>query len=260
MHTRLTLILLLTFSFCAALIAKPVEDFSAAIIKGKNLIEKGVQKNDEKLLVDARATFERLTQNDEMQWLTHYYVGLADYRLAIYYQSQNNSKQLIKYLDDGIQHIYTSLEKNEEFADAHGLLSALLGQKIGTDPSLGMTLGMEAMTAMNDAITYGKDNPRVALFSAISAYYTPEQYGGSKTRAMQEMSRAIGLFENENLEDKRLPDWGHDEALVWHARFNLEAVNLDTAKQSIEKALKLSPENAFAKYVQQELKKKLSEK
>ena len=192
MQKRLALVILICLILNALLIAAPADDFDSAIINGKKLIEKGTQKFDEKTLMDARSHFERLLQNEEMQWLTNYYIGYADYRLAIYYQAQSNQEMQLKYLDDGIEHIYASLDKNEKFADAHGLLSSLLGQKISTDPALGMTLGMESMTAISEALENGKDNPRVAIFAAISAYYTPEQFGGSRTKAMTEMTRAPG--------------------------------------------------------------------
>ncbi len=260
MQKRLALITLIGLILNALLIAAPADDFDSAIIKGKKLIEKGTQKFDEKTLMDARSHFERLLQNEEMQWLTHYYISYADYRLAVYYQAQSNKEMSLKYLDDGIEHIYASLEKNEKFADAHGLLSSLLGQKIGTDPALGMTLGMESMTAISDALEYGKNNPRVAMFSAISAYYTPEQFGGSKTKAMTEMTRAAALFEKENLQDKRLPDWGHDQSLTWLGRFHTAAGEFDLAKKNLEAALKLSPESSFAKSSQAQLKQKMAEK
>lgn len=253
-------LVLLIFTCNTQAFSNPGDDFSDAVIKGKAMIKTGVQKFDGKILLEARSHFERLSQNKQMQWLTHYYIGLADYRLAIFYQSQNKRDQLIKYLDDAIENMHASLKKNEEFADAHGLLSALLGQKIGTDHSLGMTLGMESMTAMSDAVEYGKSNPRVAMFSAISAYYTPEQYGGSKTRAMQEMNRAVGLFKKENLEDKRLPDWGHDEALTWLAKFNMDTENYDKAKQHLDAALKLDPESQFAKITLEQLQQLTADK
>lgn len=260
MQKRLTLVALICLILNALLIAAPADDFGNAIIKGKKLIEKGTQKFDEKTLMDARSHFERLLQNEEMQWLTHYYIGYTDSRLATYYQVQNNKEMLLKYLDDGIEHIYYSLEKNEKFADAHGLLSSLLGQKINTDPALGMTLGMESMTAVSDALEYGKENPRVAMFAAISAYFTPEQFGGSKTKAMSEMTRAAELFKKENLEDKRLPDWGHDQALTWLGRFHTAAGEFDLATKNLQAALKLSPESSFAKSSQEQLKQKMAEK
>lgn len=236
------------------------DDFDKMIVKGKAMIQEAVDNNSEAKLLEARSLFERLLQNKEMQWLTEYYIGYVDYRIAIMYMIQQKTEQQVKYLDDGIERLNVSVEKNADFADAYGLLSAMLGQKIGTDPSLGMTLGFEATSNLSDALELGGNNPRVALFSAYSAFYTPEQFGGSKTRAMKEILRSTELYETENLEDKRLPDWGHSEAWGFSGNIQLQAGELDQAKKSVEKALEINPKDGLAQYVQQQIAKKVSEK
>lgn len=236
------------------------DDFDEIIIKGKKMIQEGVDNNSEAKLLEARSLFERLLQNKEMQWLTEYYIGYVDYRIATMYMIQQNTEQQVKYLDDGIKGLNVSVEKNAEFADAYGLLSAMLGQKIGIDPSLGMTLGYEAASNLSDALELGGDNPRIALFSAYSEFYTPEQFGGSKTRAMKEIQRSTELYKTENLEDKRLPNWGHSEAWGFLGYIHLQTGELEGAKKSVKKALEINSKDGFAQYVQQQLAKKVSEK
>lgn len=260
MKKRVLLVALFCSLVTAISISAPTDEFDKFILQGKKLIADGVDKWDEKTMLEARSLFERLLQNEDMKWLTSYYIGYVDYRLAIYYQTQNKMELVVKYLDDGIDHLQAAIEAKEEFADAHGLLSSLLGQKIGTDPSLGMTLGMEAATTLSDALEYGKDNPRVAMFSAISAYFTPEQFGGSKTRATAEIERSVKLFGNQKLPDKRLPDWGHSDALTWQGRFYMEAERFELSKQSLEQALRVNPQNTFAQMTKQQLEQKMSQK
>lgn len=256
MPKRFPFIALMAWLAVNVAIASPSDDFDKLILKGKKLIAEGVDKWDEETMLQARSLFERLLQNKDMKWLAHYYIGYADYRLAIYYQAQNKTDMAVKYLDDGIEHLKLSIEGKEEFGDAYGLLSSLLGQKIGADPSLGMALGMEAATTMSDALEHGKDNPRVAMFSAVSAFYTPEQWGGSKERAMKEIARSVALFRNEHLEDERFPDWGHSEALAWQARFYIAAEKFEMAKKSVEQALKIDPNSGFARQTKQQLEQK----
>lgn len=260
MQKRVFFITLFCLLITGLSISSPADEFDQLILKGKKLIAEGMDKWDEKTMLEARSLFERLLQNKDMQWLTHYYIGYADYGLAVYYQSQNKKDLLVKYLDDGIDHLHAAIEAKKKFADAHGLLSSLLGQKIGADPSLGMTLGIEAATTLSDALAYGKDNPRVAMFSAISAQFTPEQFGGSKTRALAEIERSIKLFESEKLEDERLPDWGHSDALTWQGRFYMQADKLDLAEKSLENALKVNSKSAFAQMTQRQLEQKMSQK
>ncbi|MFQ5823072.1 MAG: hypothetical protein ACE5JB_03355 [bacterium] len=250
---RIFVICLIYFAIVGSPLAGPSDDFDELISKGKKLIEEGVHKWDETILMEARSLFERLLQNEEMKWLTHYYIGYADYRLAIYYQEQNKRDLLIKYLDDGIEHLEASIGLKDNFADSHALLSSLLGQKISTDPALGMTLGYKSGAALSDAKGIDDKNPRVALISAISSYYTPEQFGGSKTRALEEMKQSVELFKKEKLGDARLPDWGHSEALAWLGKFYLDEQKWQLAKQNLEEALKIDPQNGFAKLMQNQL-------
>lgn len=259
MTKRITILTLFCFALTGLSLASPVDDFDDMVLKGKKLIEEGADSGDEKKLLQARSLFERLLQNKEMQWLAEYYVGYADYRLAAVHMIQQNTEKQVQYLDDGIEHLNVSIEKNEEFADAHGLLATLLGQKIGTDPSLGMTLGMETMTAMSDALEYGKENPRVAMFSGLSAFYTPEQFGGSRTRGVEEMERSAELFAKEKLEDKRMPDWGNTDALTFLALFQMQTDQLNSAEKNLEKALKINPNSGFAKAIQGQLRRNRSQ-
>ncbi|MFQ6114581.1 MAG: tetratricopeptide repeat protein, partial [bacterium] len=231
-------------------------DFDELILKGKNVIFEGVQKWDEKVLIQARALFERLLQKDKMPWLTHYYMGYADYRLSLYYQSKNNQSLSTKYLDEGIEHLRESIKSKDDFAESHALLSNLLGQKIGTDPALGMTLGPESGFELQRAKQLDEKNPRVLFISAMSAYFTPPEFGGSQTRAVEQMKAAIDLFKKEKIEDPRLPDWGHTEALTWLAKFYMQEKKWELAKQNLEKALKIDPQNQFAKMVQSQLEQK----
>jgi tetratricopeptide (TPR) repeat protein len=236
------------------------DNIDEQIVKGKKLLQEGVRKFDEKTLLESRSQFVKLQANDEIQWLANYYVAYADYRLAILYGSQNKPQQQIQHLDQGISSLYSTLEKNEQFADAQALLAAMLGQRISTDPQLGMSLGPESGTAIMDAKRFGKDNPRVALFSAIISYFTPTEYGGSTTRAIEEMKRAAELFETENLEDKRLPDWGESESHIWLARFYTETDQLDLAKASLDRAMKIDPQMSYAKVIESRLQEKLAKK
>ena len=247
MSKRFLVVALISLSSVHAGRAHSGDEFEKLLLEAKQRLTAAVNQWDEPGLLEARSLFERLLQNEKWQWLTHYYVGYADYNLAIYYQTRNKKDLALQYLDDGIAHVEAAVAARQDFADAHALLSSLLGQKIGMDPSLGTSLGPQAGTALAEALKYGPDNPRVALISALSAYFTPEAFGGSKTRAVQELERAIKLFESETLEDPRLPDWGHSDAWTWRARFHLDAGEVEQARKCLERALKVNPESAFAR-------------
>lgn len=245
---------LIVFMIFTSIYSQNNNQIDELIIQGKALVQEGFTKLDGGILIKARAHFERLLQQNQMPWLIHYYLGYIDYRLNLYFQSKNDNDSSIKYLDDGIQHLKKSIQLKEDFAESHALLSILLGQKISTDPSLGMQLGPEAGFELQRAQQLDKDNPRVAFISAMSTYFTPPEFGGSKIRAIEEMKEAIHLFEKQKTEDPRLPDWGHAEAHLWLARFYIQENQWERAQIYLEQALKIEPDSQFAKIVQEQLK------
>ncbi len=255
--TTSTLLILLA---AASVNAMQKNDFRAQLLKAKKLVENARHESSESRLLDARAEFERLSQDKEMGWLADYYVAYADYRLAVYQMSRNETAQQTTYLDHGIDRLDRCLEKNEEFADAGALQANLIGQKINASPALTMDLGMILGEVMADALRRGPSNPRVAMFSALNAYFTPVQFGGSKIKALEEMGRAVHIFDEEEQKDQPFPDWGHDEALTWLARMQMEAGQNEAAQKTIAQALKLNPGSGFARSVQSRLQERQSSK
>ena len=52
------------------------------------------------------------------------------------------------------------------------------------------------------------ENPRVFLLEGQDKYYTPEQYGGSKSEAKQLFEEAKKKFESFKPADSIAPTWG----------------------------------------------------
>ena len=192
-------------------------------------------------------------------WLIHYYIALADYRIVSFYFSQQNQEQAKKYIDDGIEHLQSCLEMKDDFAEAYSLLSSLYGNKIGTDPQLGMTLGPKSGVMMAKAMKLEPQNPRTQLIAAWSAYFTPKMWGGGKDKAKEHYEQAIAFFDSFKVTDPLLPDWGHDEAYAWLGMAQMEAEEFEAAKTNFNKALEINPEYGWVKYVLlQDLQKKMA--
>ena len=58
-----------------------------------------------------------------------------------------------------------------------------------------MTFGQSAAQALEVAKGLNPENPRVYLLEGIDKYYTPEQYGGSKTEGKRLFEEAMKKFE-----------------------------------------------------------------
>jgi tetratricopeptide (TPR) repeat protein len=249
---KFTFLGILFFLSINLLLAQPSID--KIILDGKKQLVAGTNVWNEETIMNARSLFERLKMQKDKLDLVHYYIGLADYRLAArYFLNQDPKAQ--QYLDDGIKNLELALKKNKKLADAHALLSSLYGQKISMDPALAMTLGPQSWTSMDNAMKLEPKNPRVLMLKAMSTYFAPEQFGGSKPNGLKEMETAIATFRNEKLDNPLLPDWGIEDALMMMATWKMEGGDNETASKLIEETLKINPNFGWAKEMKGQLSK-----
>jgi hypothetical protein len=72
--------------------------------------------------------------------------------------------------------------------------------------------GYKYSTLANENLTKAEklnpDNPRVYYLSALSFFYTPEDFGGGTAVAKPLFEKAEKLFNEESGKDKLLPSWG----------------------------------------------------
>ena len=229
------------------------------IIMGKQHLQKALNNWKEPDLFLARAFFERIQPDSSHSWLIHYYLGLADYRIVSFYFSQQQLDQAKKYIEDGIQHLESAIRLRADFAEAYSLLSSLYGNKIATDPMLGMTLGPKSGTVLAKALKLAPQNPRTQLISGWSAYFTPKMWGGGKDKAKKYFQQAIVYYDSFKVDSSVLPDWGHEEAYAWLGLANMEDGEFDRAKINFDKSLEINPEYSWVTYVLlPDLKKKIA--
>lgn len=236
-------------------------NLDSIIIQGKKYLHQAVNRWAEKDLLSTRAYFERLTIVQPDFWLAHYYFGLADYRLVSYYFSQEKMDKAIKFIDEGIEHLLLVTELKNNCADAFSLLSSLYGNKIATNPMLGMSLGPKSGIAMGKAMQLEPRNPRNYLIAGLSAYFTPKMFGGGKDKAEENLRQALTCYDSCKVDNAVLPDWGHEEAYAWLGLLQMEQEQLAQAAESFANSLAINPQYNWVHYVlQPELDKKISGK
>lgn len=244
-RTRSILVCLfgLAFSLAVPATAQPVDSL---IVRGRTLLNESMTSGGVSTLQKARALFERATGVDTLAALSHYYVGLADYRLINRVDDEDRTEQ---FMDDAQTHLERAVELRPEWAEAHALLSAIYGRKAGQGMISGMRYGPKAGNAMQRAKELAPDNPRVILVDAISLYNTPSMFGGDKQKAVGRLQAAIDRFEATTPNDPLAPQWGHADAYAWLGTAHLDAGRPDAAKQALENALDVRPDYAWVKYV-----------
>lgn len=224
------------------------------IIQGKQFIQKGVNNWSDGDLLQGRALFERALAQVEDNYLCHYYLGYAYYRLSVLC---NEEQKVSQYVEDGIEHLAKSIELKDDFSDSHALLSSLYGSKIIINPLLGMTLGPEAGKEISRANELNPNNPRAYLVHGISKYHTPPMWGGGVDKAIESLLKATSLYDSLPPPDSLMPDWGHDEAYLWLGNCYMRKEDYKSAKLQFQKALQINPENG---QVRDELLKEVEEK
>ncbi len=227
----------------APLHAQPADSLLA---QGKRLLQQGADEGDAALLQQARATFERAAADAEAAPLAHYYAALADYRLLY---APDRPAEKVDLLNDAIDHLEKATAQDEGFAEAHALLSSMLGQKAGEQWYKAMFLGPKADDAMERAKTLAPENPRVVLLEAIGTFNKPGMFGGDKEAALDGFQEATRLFEQETVSDPLAPSWGHEEAYAWIGLAHMDANRPEEARQAFEQALEINPDYGWVENV-----------
>lgn len=158
--------------------------------------------------------FDRIGKKETKQWLTSYYAALAYLQKGrMQMQSGKMSELSInadiadKYLDQA------EAIAGKDNSEIHLLRKMAYSLKMMENPAERyMTDGMKAMEELKKAETLDPNNPRVALIKAEDTYFTPEQYGGSKEKGIEQFKTALEKFNAFKPKTALDPNWGKAEA------------------------------------------------
>lgn len=230
---------------------------ASLLTSGKNILQKGINEGNLDAMYAARATFERALADKSLSAWSHYYIALADYRIANYLltQGKKNKDRASKHLKEAAEHLEEATREDITRDDAktiaaevYALLSSVYGRQISLSGIKGMFLGPKSGNLLKKAEQLAPDNPRVVLSAAIGAFNTPKMWGGSKERAIEGFQRAAYLFAREKPTDPIHPVWGHSETYAWLGIAYMDRDEENSAREAFEKALEIDPDNGWVKY------------
>lgn len=122
-------------------------------------------------------------------------------------------------------------------SDAFRLRGSLLGQVIAQGGALaGMRFGGESANALDQAIALDPKSAAAYTDRAIGYLFTPAMFGGSHSKAIQLLQKAVSL------------DPKYDTAHIWLAQAYLMDKKPDSALGEAEIAQRLNPNRAFTQY------------
>lgn len=179
--------------------------YESAMTKQVALLDDSTSFNPDKLLEIAN-TFERIGAAEKTQWLPFYYASYC-YVMTSFMQKDNDK---VDDLSDkaavNIEQAEAISPKNDEINCVKSLIAT---SRIRVDPmSRGMKYGMESANLLVQASQLNQENPRVYMLQGQSLFFTPEQFGGSKTEAKKKFEVALQKFSTFKPASSIAPHWG----------------------------------------------------
>ena len=119
------------------------------LVSGKQMLRAGENGGSLDALYAARAAFERTLADTGLAAWGHYYIALADYRIADYLLAadEENKGAASEHLKATVEHLQKATEIDPQAAEAYALLASAYGRQIGLNPIKGMVLGRRAEQA-----------------------------------------------------------------------------------------------------------------
>lgn len=158
--------------------------------------------------------FDRIGKKETKEWLPAYYAAFAYLQKGRMLMQSGKMSELSvnanaadKYLDQA------EAIAGKDNSEIHLLRKMAYSLRMMENPAERyMTDGMKAMEELQKAETLDPSNPRVALIKAEDTYFTPEQYGGSKEKGLQQFKEALEKFKTFKPKTALDPNWGKAEA------------------------------------------------
>lgn len=163
--------------------------------------------------IDLANSFERIANAEKNQWLPYYYAALCQVMAGYFSMGDNPMGGNADKTDPLADKAKALLDKAEELEKDNSeiyLVRKMVNSlhMMGNPMQRYMTDGTAAAEALAMAKKLNPDNPRVYLQEGQDKYYTPEQFGGSKTEAKQLFERAYKQFEIFKPASSIHPNWG----------------------------------------------------
>jgi len=172
-------------------------------------------------LKDLSAAFERIGDAEKTQWLPYYYsaLALANAGNFIYVSNQSNPaelKNLDALADKADQMIAKAESMNKDNSEIYTVRKMIASMRMMVDPmNRYMTYGPKAQEALETAKKLNPENPRIYLLEGEDKFFTPEQYGGSKTEAKKLFEEALKKYEAFQPATPLDPVWGKTTAMYF---------------------------------------------
>jgi hypothetical protein len=208
---KLCMISLLFLCMQATVFAQS-EKYIKAMEEKKALLE---QANSADSWTDLANGFERIAEAEKTQWLPYYYAALS--RVMTGYMISNGktggfADKTDPEADRADAMIAKALALSGENSEIWCVKKMIATLRMSADPmTRWQTYGPAASEALQKARQMDPGNPRVYLLEGQDKFFTPEQFGGSKTEAKVLFEESLKKFETFKPASSLHPDWGRGQ-------------------------------------------------
>jgi hypothetical protein len=161
-------------------------------------------------------TFERVGDAEKTQWLPYYYAALSKLNAATFEMGGNmgdNTAIADPAADKAEALLNKALTMTKETSETWIIKKMIASTRMMGNPMQRyMQYGPKAAEALATAKKLDANNPRAYLLEAQDKYYTPEQFGGSKTEAKKLFTKVVELCKTFKPETALHPNWGLNAA------------------------------------------------
>lgn len=164
-------------------------------------------------------SFQRIADAEKTQWLPYYYAALSNVMQGLM-MSNGQMGGMADKLDPLAAKAEANLNKAEALAGANAeifcvkkMISNL--RMMGDPMNRWQAEGPIAAAALQKAKSMDPSNPRVPMLEAQDKFYTPEEFGGSKTEAKQLFEEALKKFDSFKAASPLHPNWGRGQVLYF---------------------------------------------
>jgi hypothetical protein len=226
------------------------DDFTNAMMKARKNLSAALNTYDEKDLIKVRGEFERILQLKKNQWIVNYYMAYIDYSIATGAMNDKDNDKIKKYTQSGFAMLDKSIEQKDDFSDAYVLKMSLSFNRWMYEPDKMEDIMSSTQQADAMALKLDPANPRYYLMKGISAFYTPESFGGGADAAITLLQKSFDFFQTRKEAEEYYPDWGYEMTCGFMAIAFMKRDkegDLDKAKTFIDKGLEKYPDSGFLK-------------
>ena len=157
--------------------------------------------------------FVRIGDKEKTQWLPYYYAAFSSIQKGRLAMREGKTTELDANAAEAQKSLDLAASLSKDNAEILILQKMIHSLKMMVDPmSRFMTEGALATEALGKAEKLDPTNPRISLLKAEDTYFTPEQYGGSKTKGLELFQKSVDQFKVYQPKSSIDPNWGKGEA------------------------------------------------